>query len=215
MSKLYSVLFLLLFVVLTIACSSSKNGVSHDEKELRILAKYMTGDFSSLAQHQRDSAYLDIRLHIRPIWPEKSGQHWLYVEQATAAAPTKPYRQRVYQLGADGKGGFSSTVYTLLTPEKWVGKYLHPEEFNALKESDLSLREGCSVYLKKQADGSFSGATQGTGCESTLRGAKYASSTVTIKPDRLLSWDQGFDANGVQVWGAKGSGYEFLKNSAD
>lgn len=193
-------------------CSTSKSGVNHKaEQNLKQLVQFMVGDFSSQAQSQRDSDFYDIRLHIRPIWPADKSNIWLYVEQATAAAESKPYRQRVYKVESDGKGGFKSIVYTLPTPEKWAGQYKTPEVFEALKPAELSLREGCTVFLSRQKNGEFVGSTQGIGCESTLRGAKYASSKVTISKTVLRSWDQGFNEKGEQVWGATKGGYEFLK----
>ncbi|MDX1911187.1 MAG: chromophore lyase CpcT/CpeT [Saprospiraceae bacterium] len=178
---------------------------------MELLVAYMIGDFNSRAQSERDSAFFDIRLHIRPIWLYDKGNYWLYVEQATASAESKPYRQRVYKVEKDGKNGFKSIVYTLPDQANWAGKYKTPEAFEALKPADLSLREGCTVFLSKQKDNSFAGATKGVGCESNLRGAKYASSRVTITPTMLLSWDQGFNERGEQVWGATKGGYEFVK----
>lgn len=192
-------------------CSINRSSSSTQAADLSQLVNYMVGDFSSAAQSERDSAFFDIRLHIRPIWKHDHPNHWLYVEQATAAAETKPYRQRVYKVEADGKGGFKSIVYTLPNPADWAGKYHDPTAFDQLKPSELSLREGCTVFLQRAKDGSFVGSTKGEGCESTIRGAKYASSKVTITPTMLLSWDQGFNAAGEQVWGATKGGYAFLK----
>lgn len=184
---------------------------SAKDRDLKTLIKWMTGHFSSQAQSLRDSAYFDIRLHIQPIWKNDKDNHWLYVEQATAAAENKPYRQRVYKVESDGKNGFKSIVYTLPNPEKWIGAYKNPDLFKDLNPAQLSLRDGCTVYLERQPDGSFSGATKGNGCESNLRGAKYASSKVTITKRLLKSWDQGFNEKGEQVWGATKGGYEFVK----
>lgn len=171
----------------------------------------MIGDFSSQAQSQRDSAFFDIRLHIRPIWTADKNNHWLYVEQATASAEDKPYRQRVYKVEREASGGFQSIVYTLPDPTKWIGGYKNTAIFEQIKPADLTLRDGCTVFLEKKQDGTFAGSTKGEGCESTLRGAKYASSKVTISATRMDSWDQGFDEKGKQVWGAVKGGYEFIK----
>jgi hypothetical protein len=181
------------------------------DRALKTLVHWMTGDFSSKAQSLRDSDYYDIRLHIHPIWQADKTSHWLYVEQATAAAEDKPYRQRVYKVERDGDKGFKSVVYTLPDPEKWVGTFKTPAVFNALKPADLSLREGCTVFLTRQADGTFSGATHASDCESNLRGAKYATSKVTISKKMLQSWDQGYNEKDEQVWGAKKGPYTFVK----
>lgn len=193
------------------ACDPPQLAQMHARRNLNLLANYMIGDFSSHEQSQRDSDFYDIHLHVRPIWPGEKEIRWLYIEQATAQAEDKPYRQRVYKLEYVGPLQFKSSVFTLPEPGNWVGKYKSPEEFDRLKPSDLVLREGCTVYLKLEKDGTFSGSTQGAGCESNLRGAKYASSKVTITKKALLSWDQGFNEKGEQVWGATKGGYEFVK----
>ncbi len=193
------------------ACAGPHRSGSKSDADLDKLLSCMTGDFSSQAQSLRDSAFFDIRLHIRPIWTADKNNHWLYVEQATASAEDKPYRQRVYKVEREQSGGFKSIVYTLPDPAKWIGAYKKTAVFEQIKPADLSLRDGCTVFLEKKQDGTFEGSTRGEGCESTLRGAKYASSKVTITGKQLNSWDQGFNEKGDQVWGAVKGGYEFIK----
>ena len=57
----------------------------------------------------------------------------------------------------------------------------------------------------------FYGATRENDCESSLRGASYATSEVRLFADAMHSWDRGYDADGVQVWGATAGPYEFLR----
>ena len=196
-----------------IACNTPKNvATAPPDHEVEELTRLMTGDFTSTAQSLRDSAFFDIRLHIRPIWPQDKNNRWLYVEQATAAAQDKPYRQRVYKVERDTNGKLRSVVYTLPDPQsKWVGGHNNPAVFDQIKPSKLSLREGCAVYLSKRSDGSYSGGTHGSGCESTLRGASYATSMVVVKGTMLRSWDQGYNDKKEQVWGSTKGGYEFVK----
>ncbi len=203
-------IWLLCVALLAWQCAATKQGLAPRDP-LALLLTHMTGDFSSQAQSLQDSDYFDIRLHIRPIWTADKANHWLYVEQATAQTPEKPYRQRVYKVERDGETGFKSIVYTIDEPTKWIGAYKAPSVLDQYKPANLLLREGCTVFLQIQKDGSFKGATQGNGCESTLRGAKYARSTVTITDKMLLSWDQGFNEKKEQVWGATKGGYAFIK----
>jgi hypothetical protein len=205
-----SAIVLLCLSILGWNCAASKQASTPSDKLAQLLT-YMTGDFSSQAQSQRDTDYFDIRLHIRPIWLTDKANHWLYVEQATAKSPEKPYRQRVYKVEKEGENGFKSIVYTIDEPAKWIGAFKNPVTLDQYKPANLLLREGCTVFLQAQKDGTFKGATQGEGCESNLRGAKYAISTVTISDKMLLSWDQGFNDKKVQVWGATKGGYAFIK----
>jgi len=57
----------------------------------------------------------------------------------------------------------------------------------------------------------FAGQTGNKTCSSELRGARYASSKVTVTKNEILSWDQGFDKEDKQVWGATKGGYIFKK----
>jgi hypothetical protein len=66
------------------------------------------------------------------------------------------------------------------------------------------------VTLKQQKN-IYLGGTDADKCPSDLRGAKYATTKIELKKGALISWDQGFDAAGKQVWGATQGGYIFIK----
>ncbi|MCB0549563.1 MAG: chromophore lyase CpcT/CpeT [Phaeodactylibacter sp.] len=202
-------LTLLLLVLLTGSSCNSTKKMAKAGPGIESLQAMMVGTFNSAEQAARDSAFFDITLHMYPIWTDKG--HWLYVEQAVSAMQERPYRQRVYQLEQTAPGSFKSIVYTLPEPEAFIGAWKDPSRFDALAPDALELRAGCAVVLERQPDGSFTGSTQGNGCESTLRGASYATSRVSIRDGMIVSWDQGFNSAGEQVWGAVKGGYEFKK----
>ncbi len=204
---------ILLLFTLTLACSASKStapAASPPTAELEALEKAMTGTFTSAAQASANEDYYDINLHMTPIWTDQPGSY-LYVEQAVAADPEKPYRQRVYVLEQKSKKKFISRVYELPEPERFVGAYQQPALLDVLKPTDLIAREGCAVYLKQTEPGMYRGSTKKDKCKSTLSGASYATSRVSIAGSFVQSWDQGFDAEGNQVWGATDGGYMFFR----
>ncbi len=177
--------------------------------KLNKLTEWMSGEFSSQAQAAEDSSYYDIHLVMFPIWEEvQDDARWLYVEQAVSANLEKPYRQRVYKLTAVEDDLFESAVYELVEPEKYINAWNRPEIFEAIDQKSLILRRGCSVYLRT-SDNCFSGMTTATDCKSSMQGASYASSRVTVCADHIVSWDQGWDEGGKQVWGAEKGGYVF------
>jgi len=184
------------------------------ERPAERLAAWMTGSFSSAAQAaQQPEDYFDIRLVMVPIWTEREDGPWLYVEQAAASALDTPYRQRVYHLVGDADG-VRSDVYELPgDPLELAGAWAMPASFDAFGPAALALREGCSISLKEVA-GAFTGSTVGTDCRSSLRGAAYATSEVSIALEVLTSWDRGFDEAGEQVWGAEAGPYVFVKQDA-
>ena len=90
------------------------------------------------------------------------------------------------------------------------GAWREPERLDAIGPDDLKLREGCAVVLRgRGGDGSFVGSTVGDACKSTLRGASYATSEVSVTSGGITSWDRGYSADDEQVWGAKKGPYVF------
>ena len=179
--------------------------------ELDRLVTFMTGAFDSGEQAAKDSSYYHITLQMAPIWTDRTDGRWLYVEQAVASMPTKPYRQRVYRVEQSGPKEFKSHVYTLDEPADFVGAHLPGPAQKALTYERIALKEGCEVILKKQADGTYAGQTGMGTCASNLRGAAYAHSEVTVYKGQLISWDRGYNKDGEQVWGAEKGGYVFVK----
>lgn len=195
----------LFFLFLLFGCKSTQEKKATD---LEYLVAIMQGTYSSEKQSIEDKEYFNISLRMTPIWKKKG--HYLYVEQAMFEKQDSPYRVRIYKV-SQRNNEFISEIYTLKNEKEWIGKWKTPEAFDNLAESDIELKPGCEVILKKQPDGTFIGQTGEKTCPSELRGASYASSKVTVTPTQILSLDQGFDKDGKQVWGAIKGGYIFDK----
>ncbi len=210
MTKIKICIFFLCFLSFSCARKTISTENSTSQTELNTLLNWMTGTFDSSLQASQDSSYFDISLTMVPMWENDPSYKWLYVEQAVSANKMKPYRQRVYRLEEYVAGRFESKVYTLENPKEFIHVWNNPSLFEKLTPSDLIEREGCSVFLNKVKN-SFSGSTFEHDCKSTMRGASSATSTVQITHDRIVSWDQGWDSEKNQVWGAEKGGYVFIK----
>lgn len=202
------IVVIVVFSITLISCTSSKSKSDKINGNLNELVNIMQGQYSSEAQSKRDTSYFNISLRMIPIWKNKG--HYLYVEQAMFSKQEKPYRVRIYKISQRGDE-FVSEIYTLKNEKEWIGKWKTPEAFEGLSETDLELKQGCEVVLKRISKNRFSGQTGAKTCASELRGASYATSKVTVTENEILSWDQGFDKNDQQVWGAEKGGYEFVK----
>ena len=203
-------LLFLLALVGIFGCSVSKNSTkTYLTEDLSELKNLMTGSFASSKQAAADSAFYDISLHMYPVWQSREG-NWIYVEQAVTANQMKPYRQRMYKLEKGENDQYISRVYAFENPADFIEKWKTPDFFNQFDTSILKEREGCEVYLSKEKE-VYSGSTLDKNCGSTLRGASYATSKVVISKKAIESWDQGFDSEDKQVWGAEKSGYIFDK----
>ena len=181
-----------------------------EDRELAVLAEWMTGDFDTFAQVARDesagAAYKHMRavMHIVPATiPGLSapGARTFYVEQAAADTQDKPYRQRVYLLTRiDGRA--INRIYRLKTPEQFVGAHRNPELLAALTPDALQLEEGCDLVWTRVSHKLFTGVAGGDKtCRTTWRGASFVVSQVEMTPTTLTSLDQGFAENGAHKWG--------------
>lgn len=188
----------------------SLHGAAQPVKPSRALTRlqqWMVGRFSSEAQAAGDSTFFDIRLLVIPIWQQRTDGYWLYVEQATAAATDKPYRQRIYRLTQNGEQ-FISTIYTFPNPLQKAGNLAAVER---LTPDSLTTRSGCEVILKQKAKSAFEGSTVAKRCPSELRGATYATSEALLSKDRMVTLDRGYNAADRQVWGSTRGGYIFIR----
>lgn len=227
-----TITLLTLIILFSIGCKSTKgpnNTVTKQPRsqnssifdnivksnDVSALMKEMTGTFTTAKQAELDTSYFDITLNMHPIWKSNKTAKYLYVEQAITSQQDKPYRQRIYKILSDGSGGFESHIYELYKEERYIGRGKDTDFFDQFDESIMAEREGCTVYIIKHADGSFSGSTRLDHCKSDFKGASYATSIVKIRPNNIMSWDQGFDAAGVQIWGAEKGGYRFVRKGSN
>ena len=198
------ILLFVLIIALFFSCTPR-------EDSLTKLVAAMSGSFSSQQQAKSDTAYHDVRLHMIPIWMDRTDGRWLYVEQAAAENMDKPYRQRIYNLTQISDSTFRSMVFALPDPLQYAGAWEMPDLLNGLEPGSLKEREGCDVILKQQGEEIYVGSTESLRCGSSLRGAAYATSIVLIMKNQIYSWDRGFDIEGKQVWGATEGGYIFKR----
>ncbi len=179
-----------------------------DTSDLEELTTWMAGSFSSAVQAAEDPRFFDLSLHVAPVWPDRTDGHWFYVEQAMSEYQDRPYRQRVFRVRELAPGLFENQVFTLPDPLAVVGAWLADDPLTDVTPDDLTERDGCAILLRRNG-GNFVGSTIATLCNSTLRDAAYATSEVVVTPDGVVSWDRGFAADGIQVWGTIGGGNIF------
>jgi CpeT/CpcT family (DUF1001) len=210
MKKLFS---LSMLIFLLAACNSSKNSIGKmsTESELAALQKLMAGKYNSQAQSIADTNYFNISLVMKSIWMDRTDGKWLYVEQAMASKLEKPYRQRVYHLQHPTTTTFTSDIYTIKDAISFAGAHNDESKMQKLTFDKIELKDGCTVTLNAKGNEVYDGGTDKDKCPSDLRGAKYATTKINMKNGELISWDQGFDATGKQVWGAEKGGYIFVK----
>jgi hypothetical protein len=186
------------------------------DAEATRLARWMTGDFDTFAQVDRDeeeqtnydektnTPYRHVRALARLRLVRIAGLEagvTLYLEQALAATRHRPYRQRVYYF-TRLNGRLVTRTYRIANPPDFVGAYKKPELLDALKLERLTLEEGCDVVWEKANAKLYTGrAGADKQCQSTVNGSAYVTSQVALTPETMTTLDQGFDNAGQQKWG--------------
>jgi hypothetical protein len=93
-----------------------------------------------------------------------------------------------------------------------TGKTSDDPIFKQLTPDSLQIKDGCEVHLMFDVESlTFSGSTGEKTCPSDRSGASWTSSKVNIDETKMVSWDQGWNNEGKQVWGAIKGGYIFMK----
>lgn len=202
---------------LSVGCAqqdmSGRSGLQPENAgSLADLTAWLTGSFSSEEQaSEAPGRVAPVHMHQVRIWPDRDDAVWFYVEQALATEPASPYRQRVYRLIEAERGVFELDTFTIPDRVAHAGAWRRDDPLSALNPDALTLREGCTVVITTDGPDSFRGSTIGRGCPSQLSDASYATSHIRVSPNRIESWDRGFNARGEQVWGAVDSGYIFAR----
>ena len=203
--------FLGLLMLLLVGCASSRTAVPTPHQQLEELTHWLTGYFSTDAQAKQDTSFFDIRLHMVPIWADRTDGKWLYVEQAEAVSLDKPYRQRINHLFLSADGRIHSQVYEMPAPLRFVGAWKDTSLLHRLNPDSLISRTGCVVLMQRDVIGVYRGSTPAETCLSSWRGASYTTTEVEVGKSYMLSWDRGWNKQGEQVWGSRMGGYRFVK----
>ena len=187
------------------------------------LFAWLEGKFDSSEQAKADKTYFEISLTTCRVELPSIGARVLYIEQAKVGAA--PYRQRLYVVEGVDATTARSRVFEANDPSPLVG-LCDAKTRPALAAGDFVERIGCSVEMHwtgahfeghtpdaRWTGSGFVADPAGVRCPSSLNGASFAMSEVTLERERLRSWDRGFDAKNAQVWGATKGGYEFKRRT--
>ncbi|WP_417347809.1 chromophore lyase CpcT/CpeT [Ferrimonas sp.] len=199
--RLLTLLFLLIHLIQPVQAIEAKEQ----------LAQWMTGSYSSETQSKELRNYFNLKLHIVPIWTERSDGPWLYSEHASSKRPDRPFRQRVLRLEPTPSGVLVH-LYELPTPKHFVGAWHSKAPLKSVSPEQLLPRPGCNVALVYDPNTlGYKGRTDSGTCTNRMYGASYAQTDLEIYPDRIIRWTKGYDDKGQQLWGAAQGGYRFEK----
>jgi hypothetical protein len=204
----------LIFPYLLIAAAPAHSDGLPLEQQVEAVAARLEGVMSTAAQSRANLKAANVRMTTCRVTlagnAAPSNTILLYQEQALAKELAKPYRQRFLQLSASPVSqSVRSRSFKPVNPTAWINFCDKPVGDRLVQTKDLGTTI-CSVFLRRSGD-AYVGNTPADGCPANVRGAVRIKNHIVLRLDGMDTWDQGFDAAGKQVWGAKAESYQFRR----
>jgi hypothetical protein len=181
------------------------------DADVEQLADWLAGEFDTFAQVAADetaqAAYRHDRVVLRvvpvtvPGFFDAPGQRTIYLEQAAAATPQRPYRQGVYTIRrVDGR--IVTQTWRLREPAAFAGATSDHVRLAGLKPEMLTHLEGCDVAWTRVDERLFHGEMgQTRSCRIARNGGTWMTALNELTPSVTITLDRGFDEGGAQRWG--------------
>lgn len=171
---------------------------------------WLSGDYTNAQQASANSDYGNLVLHIGRIWPDAETGIWMYMEEADAAMPEKPLRQRVLFLSEISDGEYSVDVYTIPDAASVKGAWKNPDLFDGKTAFDIKHLSGCAWFVNY--DGfQYSGKSNTGSCKPLEGEAAYTTTEMVLLPNEFRMWERVFDADNKQLSGPAKEGLIFIK----
>ncbi len=183
------------------------------EQQVQEVVSHLNGAMDTSAQASANPKAPNVRITTCKVKVEDAAalnrpQEFLYQEQALSRKLTQPYRQRFLRIAPSAdKRSVESAVFKPPTPAAWTGLCGKPEAERIVKISDIG-ESKCSVFLQRQSE-NYVGDTKAGGCPSDYKGAVRITNHIVLHQAGMDTLDRGFDAAGIQLWGAKTNPYQF------
>lgn len=175
------------------------------------LLSWFTGEFSSQEQAGYDPRFTSAELRLVEIWPGEGPFRWVYAEQFLTERAVRPFRQRIYRFSPLPDGRILMAELTMPRATDFAGAWRQPELLDSLTPQQLSLRQGCEIWLTRQASGEYAGHSKVGSCATDFGGATTLVQYLWIGPNSVRLLDRAYDNGARQRWGSPGEGYLYLR----
>lgn len=175
------------------------------------LLSWFSGEFSSREQAGYDKRFTSAELRLVEIWPDYRGFRWVYAEQFLTERAVRPFRQRIYRFSPVPDGRILMAEFTMPRATDFAGAWRRPELLDTLTPQQLSLRQGCEIWLSRQLTGEYRGHSKVGSCATDFGGASTLVQYLWIGPNSIRLLDRAYDNEAHQRWGSPGEGYVYLR----
>lgn len=179
------------------------------------VAMWLAGTYDTREQAGRDAEVPALRLLIVAVPKSRLsfGAPVLYLEEAPVAKPDRPSLQRFFRIETDAEGAIVLRRFDLKDGSAAAGKWRMPADLALFGRNDVRERSACAVTLRKIGD-HYEGTAASVECVPAFLGVTRASSEIRVFSDRVETWDRGFGAKNVQLYGPVLGPYLWKKRSA-
>ena len=176
------------------------------------LTKQLSASFNNQKQaFDNPPLYGHILVRFRPLPQLKAGS--LLLEQAYAVAPHEPYRIRVLRPNICNQRGLIIDNYALQDNQRFWGAIEDSSKRAQIKESDLSLLEGCTYLVSENKKG-FQGEVE-PGCRCIIKRNGFESYLVSrfeLSESGMITIDRGYNPKTHEhLWGSIAGPFKFDK----
>ena len=176
------------------------------------LTKLLSATFNNQRQaFENPPLYGHILVRFRPLPQLKAGS--LLLEQSYAITPSQPYRIRVLRPEICDLRGLIINNYTIKDNQRFWGAIEEQNKREQIKESDLSLLQGCT-YLVKAKDQGFQGEIE-PGCKCIVKRQgrdTYLASSFELSEKGMTTIDRGHDLKTHKhIWGSIAGPFQFSR----
>lgn len=182
---------------------------THAAPDPGAVAQALTGRFRAPAARTADGTRPAIERTACAVDAPGLGDRVVYVEDAFAGRPGRPFAQRLLALDAAPGGAVRVREFALVDPEAAAGLCTEGARPTVYRSNTVA-REGCDVVLRR-AGAVLTGATAGDGCASRINDAHHLERTLTLSASTVEVRERGLDPSGRVVWGREGSAIRYAR----
>ena len=180
------------------------------QRDLELLMSYLEGTWETIAQPAGQGDSTPMRLRLARLWPEKSGEYWLYAEYVKADDDRQALRQRIFGFKREGTRVVGRLYKVPGNAATAVGEWRKERPFAGVNSASLAEIPGCRMFWVKQMESLFAAGTEGSTCRGDRPEVVDEHSDFYLASSSLRTWIRGLDASGKQVEGPTGPS-EFRK----
>jgi len=180
------------------------------QRDIELLMTYLEGTFETVPQLEGYGDSLPMRLRIVRLWPERTGEYWLYAEYVKPDDERQAIRQRILRFQREDATIYGRLYHLPGDPAAAVGEWRKDRPFAGVNPASLKEYEGCRAVWMKQMESLFTSGTEGSRCHSDRPEVADEHSEFFLASASFRGWVRGMDASGKQVEGPTGPS-EFKK----